>query len=135
MKSIFRIVGLLAMLATTGLLSQTAFGQTWVYRTYGKTAHADGTLTLAKNGDGYQFTTNVPNPDRSNPCWHHPLNATVEQTADSITITQTSRVASFCPFGKFVIKADGSGGYAEFRHDENGEWHRFNKDVLLTLKK
>lgn len=134
MKSILRIAGLLTVLATTGLLSQTAFAQTWNYKFYGKNAVYPGTVTLEKSGDGYQFRwINTAAGSRNDTCYRSAVDATVEQTPDTITITPKMPMAD-CPHPRYVIKTDGSGGHTEFI-GKDGTWKVEPHDHLLTLKK
>ena len=137
MKSIFRIVGLLAMLATTGLLSQMAFGQTWNYRAYNSRGQTfDGIVVLDKKGDGYTFQRELPISGHAHQgdadCVRGAVDAAVDETPDTLTITPKPAMAG-CPHVRYVIKKDGSGGYVETMH--GADWKRFDKDVLLTLKK
>jgi hypothetical protein len=69
---------------------------------------------------------------RMDACLRSDVPATVERSAETITITATEMLSG-CPLLRYVIRADGSGGHKETQRD--GRWFVERFDHGLTAHK
>lgn len=115
-------------------MAASASAQTWNYQATKKGKNGeqvvDGTLTLTDAGNG-RGSIVIHGPGGA--CYGRPQPVLVTRDADTLTLEMTEALSG-CDSNRFVLKADGSGGYKEVRRDD-GSWARSRSDHGLTLKR
>ncbi|MEJ8839345.1 hypothetical protein [Ramlibacter sp. AN1133] len=120
----------LVLASLTILASGNAYAQKWNYLTYDASGPGSmGQISLEERGGEAEFRMQAVALDS---CYRSALKATVERTESTITITPTPRMGG-CEKIRFVLNADGSGGYREILNSDS--WVREKRDRVLTLRK
>jgi len=129
-RQLFLVVGFI-------WLSSFCFGaaaQTWNYQAYrnvGGTPQqsAMGDVTLDEKGGKPTFQMTAGQLDQ---CYQTPLDAVVERTDETITITIVPLLRG-CGDVRFVIKKDGTGGRREVKAGSGWRWDGLDRG--LSIKK
>jgi hypothetical protein len=126
----FRSIFLCASIMIAATFSSATTTE-WNYMSYNVNSGAiadPGYLSLEESDKGATLKIFVPTLVK---CFSQTLDAVVQRTDKSITITTTAAIHG-CDQNRFILKVDGTGGIRQTK--VNDKWVTDKRDRLLTIK-